>query len=91
MNTYIIYYDLYNPGQNFSKLVNLIKSYPLWARLGGSAYIIGTKDTTVSVRDNLQSVLYNNDKLFVGMIKAPAAWIGIGDEVSQWLRNNLKS
>ena len=90
MKTYIISYDLVSAGQNYEALLKIIRSYSSWARLGGSAYIIATDDTAVQVRDKLRKVLGRNDKLFVGVINAPAAWIGLGDGVSQWIRNNLK-
>ncbi|MBS4040090.1 MAG: hypothetical protein KGZ81_05775 [Flavobacteriales bacterium] len=87
---YIISYDLSNPGQNYEELLKRIKSSYAWARLGGSAYVVITESTAVQIRDNLTPCLDRNDKLFVGTLNAPAAWIGLGDEVSQWLRNNLK-
>lgn len=87
--TYIISYDLKNPGRNYEALLQRIKSYSGWARLGGSAYIIISADSAANIRDNLMAVIDNNDKIFVGVINAPAAWRGLGDEVSQWLRNNL--
>lgn len=90
MNTYIVSYDLCNPGQNYEQLLKLIREYYAWARLGGSAYIIETYDTSETVRNNLLKALDRNDKLFVGTIKADAAWYGLGDEVSQWLINKLK-
>jgi hypothetical protein len=90
MNTYIVSYDLSNPGRNYEQLLARIKSYISWARLGGSAYVIVADQSAFEVRDNLMAVLDGNDKLFVGTIKAPAGWCGLGDEVSQWLRNYLK-
>lgn len=87
---YIISYDLSSPGQKYEELLQKIKSYPLWARLGGSAYVIGTPASPVEIRDYLRTHLDKNDKLFVGAINAPAAWVGMGEEVSQWLNNNLK-
>ena len=39
---------------------------------------------------NLCLFLDSNDQLFVGVVRAPAAWFNLGDEVSSWLRNNLK-
>lgn len=89
MNTYIISYDLINPGQNYESLIKKIRSYHSWARLGGSAYIIASDEDVVTVRDKLLKVLDNNDKLFVGTIKAPAAWYGLTEEVSDWLKTNL--
>jgi hypothetical protein len=86
----IISYDLKNPGRNYESLIKLIKAYPSWARLGGSAYLIYTSNTPVEVRDNLMRVLDNNDKLFVGTAPAPSAWTGMPDEVSNWLQSNQK-
>ena len=87
---YIISYDLSNPGQNYEELLKRIKTSYRWARLGGSAYVIISVSTAVQIRDYLQVPLDANDRLFVGVLNAPAAWIGLGDEVSNWLRNNLK-
>lgn len=86
---YIITYDLSNPGQRYEALLKKIKAYPKWARLGGSSYIIVTPQDHVQIRDNLKTVLDRNDKIFVSIVKAPAAWYNLGDEVSQWLNNNL--
>ena len=89
-NIYIISYDLSSPGQAYESLLEKIKAYPSWARLGGSAYVIETDQTHIEVRDNLQIVLDSNDKLFVGAVSAPAAWYGLGDDVSKWLIDRLK-
>lgn len=89
-NTFIISYDLSSPGQNYDALLEKIKAYPSWARLGGSAYIIQTDQTHIEVRDNLLTILDNNDKLFVGTVSAPAAWSGLGKDVSDWLKDRLK-
>ena len=86
---YLITYDLSNPGQKYEVLLKRIKSYPTWARLGGSAYIIISNQSPVQIRDYLRSVLDWNDKIFVGAIRSPAAWYNLGDEVAQWLNNNL--
>lgn len=88
--TYIISYDLSEPGQNYEKLLKKIKAYSAWARLGGSAYVILTEEDHVSIRNNLIKALDNNDKIFVGTLSAPAAWYGLGEEVSSWLRDKVK-
>ena len=87
--TYIISYDLHSPGQNYEALLKTIKSYSMWARLGGSAYIIETTKSHIEIRDNLSTVLDKNDKLFVGLISAPAAWYNLPTDVSDWLRDKL--
>lgn len=40
MKTYIVSYDLFAPGQNYDKLIELIKSEYAWAKIGYSAFIV---------------------------------------------------
>lgn len=87
---YIVSYDLSTPGQNYETVLKAIKKYPGWARLGGSSYIVLADETAAQIRDSIMSNMDSNDKLFIGTVTAPAAWIGLGDEVSDWLKNNLK-
>ena len=84
----IISYDLLNPGQNYDRLIKLIKAYPSWARLGGSAYLIYTDSSPVQVRDYLRQALDRNDKLYVGVSPPPSAWIGMPEDVSKWIQAN---
>jgi len=86
----LISYDLVNPGQNYERLIKLVKAYPSWARLGGSAYLVFTDATPLQVRDHLTQALDRNDKLFVGVSPAPSAWFGMPDDVSQWILENQK-
>ncbi len=88
--TFIISYDLNAPGKNYERVHNVIKRQPGWAKLGGSSYIVITDETEVQIRDAIMEVMDSNDQLFVGLVNAPAAWFGLGDEVSTWLQNNLK-
>lgn len=90
MRVLIVSYDLVNPGQNYERLIKLIKQSGSWARLGGSAYLILTASTPVEIRDKLMAALDSNDKLFVGTAPAPAAWAGVPDDVSNWILANQK-
>lgn len=89
MATFIVSYDLSNPGRNYERVLSAIKDNPGWARLGGSAYIVITERTAVELRNLIQAYLDNNDSLFVAAVGAPGAWIGLTEEVSVWLQNNL--
>ena len=89
MTAFIVSYDLSQPGQNYERVLQAIKSYHNWARLGGSAYIIIADASAVDIRDRILQELDSNDKLYVGVVKAPAAWYGMSDEVSNWLQKNL--
>lgn len=87
---YIISYDLQAPTQRYEELITRIKTYPNWACLGGSAYLIETNDTHVQVRDNLGQVVDGNDKLFVAKVSAPAAWQGYSQEITDWIKAKLQ-
>ena len=88
--TLIISYDLVTPGQDYEALLKSIKSYPSWARLGGSAYLVYTDQTPVQVRDYLATTLDANDKLYVGVSPAPSAWRGLPDDVTNWIQTNQR-
>lgn len=88
--TYIVTYELLRPGQNYEELISRIKSYETWAKLGGSEYIIVTTKSATQIRDYLINAIDSNDRIFVGILSAPAAWSGMSDEVSRWIINNLK-
>lgn len=88
---YIITYDLVNPGRNYDALLQRIKSYVGWAKLGGSSYLIlADNRTAVQIRDFLLEVLDKNDVLYVGLMGNVAAWIGLGEVVANWIINNQK-
>jgi hypothetical protein len=87
---YIVTYDLSNPGRNYESLLKRIKTYNGWARLGGSSYLIMTEQSATQIRDNLVQELDSNDKIYVGLMGNSAAWRGLGDEVSNWIKNNQK-
>lgn len=89
MKTYMVSYDLIEPGQKYEKLIELIKSEYAWAKIGYSAFIVRSNASHTELRDKYKQALDSNDKLFVGAVSAPAAWYGLSDEVSKWLNENL--
>lgn len=88
-HVYIVTYDLANPGQNYERLLAMIKAEENWARLGGSSYLITSSSTAVELRDKYKIALDANDKLYVGVVKSPAAWTGYTKEVSDWIKQYL--
>lgn len=87
---FIVTYDLITPGQNYEALLKEIKSYKAWAKLGGSSYLVETDSTAVAIRDKLGKVLDSGDKLYVGVVTAPAAWRGLSEDVSKWIQEHLQ-
>ena len=88
MGVLLITYDLSKPGRNYDELLKRIKSYGTFAEITESSWTIVTEQSPVMVRDHLNPALDSNDKLFVGILFG-SAWIGLDDNISDWLKENL--
>jgi hypothetical protein len=89
MATYIVSYDLMKQGQNYTCIVQKLNADPIHWHAQGSVWIIETNQTAVQVRDHLQSCLDSNDKLIVARLHGEAAWMGYGDNITNWLKERL--
>lgn len=91
MSVYIVTYDLINESDStsYQQLLQLIKSEGIWAKLGGSSYLIESDSSPVELRDKFKEALDKDDKLYVGQVIAPAAWYGLPDEVTKWIKEKL--
>ena len=78
MAIYIVTYDLCSESSpdSFHKLQ--------------SSYLIESDRTAVELRDSFKEILGPDDVLYVGMVSAPAAWIGYSKEVTEWIINKLQ-
>lgn len=86
--SYVVTYDLCEPGQNYEGLIEAIKTYN-WCKIAKSAWIITSIKSSVDIRDHLEAKIDKNDKLFVGQLSGNAAWYGESSDVSQWIQDNL--
>lgn len=79
---------------NLSKLVSfkdMLRKYGGYAFITSGSCIIWTNDAVAVVRDNLKTGIGLGDKIFVGEVKAPAAWVtSVSQEVTDYLQKNLK-
>lgn len=93
MNTYIVTYDLRREASSddYQRLIELIKEEGIWARLGGSSYLIQSFSSAVELRDKFKCILEKDDMLYVGKVDAPAAWYGYNKEVSDWIIKKLQN
>ena len=68
MKTYIVTYDLRKEisAVDYERLITLIKEDGVWARLGGSSYLIQSHSSAVELRDKFKRALDKNDMLYVG-------------------------
>lgn len=89
MNTYLIAYDLYRPGQDYSELIAAIKTYNGWCHAQLSVWAIRSNKDALAIHRHLGVYLDSNDKLLVTQIGPNTAWNGATLEVSNWLKNNL--
>lgn len=90
MPAQLIGYDLSRPGQEYEELFDAIKNVGRsWWRCLDSTWIVITRSTPAEVANALKPYLDQNDSLAVFTLTGGAAWVGLSDKCSQWLRNNL--
>lgn len=88
MNRYIIVFE---SNKQRNKIIGVIERQPKWARLSTNAYIVITENDILSLRDNLKLVVEREDRIFISKITTPAAWANLEEEVSDWIKINLKN
>lgn len=84
--TYLINYDLKDPGQRYLDLTAAIKSYGVWAKISYSCWAVRTELTAEEIRDDLIQYIDSNDVLFVCQFDGWASF-GLSREVVDWLNN----
>lgn len=89
MATYLISYDLYRPGQDYTQLLQAIKRLGGWWHHLDSAWIVKHSGPATAIRDALTPHIDANDELLVVRLTGEGAWKGFNDEGSVWLKNNL--
>ena len=89
MSTFVVSYDLQKLGQNYDCIIKKLEAYGTHRHMQQSVWIIQTNQTAVQIRDNLKPCLDQNDKLFVGKLSGEAAWWGYGQNIDNWLKQNL--
>lgn len=89
MSLLLVTYDLQAPGRNYDDVYTQLKSYDNWWHHIESVWIVVTDKTPSQVRDDLMARADRNDKiLVVDISNRPAAWTGIVEKGSTWLKNN---
>jgi hypothetical protein len=89
MAVYQIDYDL-RKQRNYDALYERLKSYPQWCRALESTWVISTNQSAAQVRDYLKAVMDDDDGLLVTRLQGEAAWYGLSDKVSTYLKNMLE-
>jgi hypothetical protein len=86
-NNLFISYDLNSPGQNYTTVIDKIKSLGSWANVQKSHWYVSSNYSANEARDLVWSVMDNNDSLIVIDAK-DAAWNNLTAEVSNHIQNN---
>lgn len=71
---------------DYSDFEVVIRSFQNWARIANNIYLIGTEETHVQVRDRLLSSVRDMSVIFVTKVSTPAAWTGLSEDVSSWIK-----
>jgi hypothetical protein len=91
MAAYIITYDL-NKQKDYPAIYEAIKGISgTWCRPTESTWITITTQTATEIRDHLRKSCDADDSIFVAKLASPpdAAWVGLAQAVSDWLKANL--
>lgn len=89
MKSFVISYDLIGPNRNYDSLYEAIRNYGSYAKVTESLWIISSNSNSASIRDNLKSVLDENDKLIVLELQGNWATSNIPNKVNEWLKSNV--
>jgi len=90
MKVYQIDYDL-RKQKNYEALHERIRSYGTYCNPLKSSWLIATNQTAVQVRDYLRAVMDSDDGLLVTRLQREAAWFGLDDKTSSWLKTQIEN
>ncbi|MBL7727557.1 MAG: hypothetical protein JNM68_07730 [Dinghuibacter sp.] len=91
MKTYIIIYDLNQPGQDYTRLIKKIESvFECWWNHLESTWIVRTNLSAEAIRDTLLPLTDPNDELLVIGLREEAAWSGFDELANEWLTENVQ-
>lgn len=84
---FIITYATANAEQRNEALEQLIQSYPDWAILNNSTFIIHTDDSMNDVMRRLKESIpvEQHYRLFMGRIAPPLSWRGFANGFEEWV------
>lgn len=91
MAAYAVSYDLHKKGEfSYENLIKTIKEFPNWCHHLESDWVVVSNQTAAEVRDALRKHMHKDDHIIVFRLSGEAAWYGLSDESSNWLKLNLK-
>ncbi len=89
MNTYLITYDLFNPGKKYDELGTAIRSLGNYCKPLLSTWLVRSNLSCAQIRDSLSPHVDSNDKIFVAEFGDKwASWKLATDDVT-WLKSGV--
>ncbi|EMN7853165.1 hypothetical protein WAZ04_002482 [Staphylococcus pseudintermedius] len=65
MNKYVVSYDLNKEGQNYSELIKLLKSFPVYIHIQKSYWFIKSNQQLKTISEQIDSILDSNDEYLI--------------------------
>jgi hypothetical protein len=89
MNNLFISYDLNSPGQDYAVVIEAIKSLGDWAKVQKSLWYVKSAYAASAAVERVWLTMDKNDSLIViDTTNKTAAWQGVSNEVSNYLKAN---
>lgn len=94
MTTFFIIYDLNKEAENYSKKNKAVRDrikelFGTWWSHLDSTWLVVSDMTAKEIRDDIGSLLDENDELLVASSGGVGAWRGFNDKASKWLKDHL--
>ena len=88
MAVVLVTYDLKQPGRNYQPVYDYLKRFTNCKGLE-SVWLLDTNTPTRQIRDDLQRLVDNNDKVFV--VKITKEWYSLNYTCSSWLNEPARN
>lgn len=88
MKVYQVNYDL-RKQRNYEPLYERIQGYGTYCHALESTWVIASNQTAAQIRDYLSQVMDADDGLLVTRLQGDAAWKGLGQKITDWLKQQL--
>ena len=86
-NNLFISYDLYSPGQNYEKIIEVIKSLGNWAKIQKSFWYVKSNYSSSEASKIVWNSMDSNDSLIVvDATNDFTSWHNLNPEVSEFLK-----
>lgn len=90
MAVHWVNYDLNKAGQDYTKLIDYLKSHQSWAKPLKSSFFVKTSLTAAQLRDGAKKHVDANDDIVVVTVTGQSwATHSIPSDVNEWLKKHL--